>query len=305
MGLLSSIGSALSSCCRGACSICKSVIGGIGNTLSNFASTALGIVGKIAAKAANFIGLVATLPLGPLGPVLGPIIQQMIIHCVAKAIEYLAKKLGIIKEHDKLEEVGYRIEEAQEHEDWKHQEDFKTFEEYYAYLKEQIPDDKIDLKKLDENRARYMVLGTLELTNCLEENLKIKMPEDFLFEIGRSRMETNEILAIVDAFKSLNCDSVYISDYFKGKLSRDENIKIGDALLVALKKYYPEKDNDYFYERLSVMRIASRDDMKLAEVYNMTEEKASRIIESKYGKELTEEISNRVELDAKAGRIIE
>ena len=269
------VGSVVSGVCSAACSVVKSV----GSALTTFSGKAIGIAGSLATKAAGFIGMVATLPLGPLGPIAGSIIQQLIIHLASKAIEYLAKKLGIIEERDKVEEIGYRVEEAQEHDDWKRQEDFKSFEEYYAYLKEQIPDDKIDRKRLAAHRTEYTVFGMIELTNGLENRMGIKMPEEFLFEIGRSRMESNEILAIVDAFKFLGNDTVFISDYLKGKLTREENIKIEDALLVSLRKYYPDKDDDYFYERLGVMRMASRDDMKLAEVYEdkLTDENIKRI----------------------------
>ena len=259
------VGSVVSGVCSAACSVVKSV----GSALTTFSGKAIGIAGSLATKAAGFIGMVATLPLGPLGPIAGSIIQQLIIHLASKAIEYLAKKLGIIEERDKVEEIGYRVEEAQEHDDWKRQEDFKSFEEYYAYLKEQIPDDKIDRKRLAAHRTEYTVFGMIELTNGLENRMGIKMPEEFLFEIGRSRMESNEILAIVDAFKFLGNDT----------LTREENIKIEDALLVSLRKYYPDKDDDYFYERLGVMRMASRDDMKLAEVYEdkLTDENIKRI----------------------------
>ena len=47
----------------------------------------------------------------------GAILQQVMIHLASKAIEYLAKKLGIIEERDKVEEVGYWVEAAQEHDD--------------------------------------------------------------------------------------------------------------------------------------------------------------------------------------------
>lgn len=278
-GFISSVGSFVGSAIRGVCSVAVGAVKAVGSALSTLASGAVGLFKSIATKAMNFVGLVAKLPLGPLGPILGPILQKIIIYFVTKAIEKLAKKLGIIDDEDKAEEVGYRVEEAQSHDDWKKQEDFKSFEEYYAYLKEQIPDDKIDRRKLEENRDRYSILGTMELTSGIEERMEIKLPEDFLFEIGRSRMEQNEILAIVEAFKSLDSNTVYVSDYFKGKLSRDENIKIEDALLASLRKYYPDKDDDYFYERLGVMRMASRDDRKLADVYSdkLTEENFKRI----------------------------
>ena len=279
MGLFSSFCSFVGSVVSGVCSTACSVVKTVGSALTTFASKAIGIVGSLATKAAKFVGMIASLPLGPLGPIAGAILQQVIIHLVSKTIEYLAKKLGIIEERDKVEEVGYRVEEAQEHDDWKRQEDFKSFDEYYSYLKEQIPDDKIDRKKLAANRTEYTILGMMELTNGLENRIGIKMPEEFLFEIGRSRMEPNEILAIVDAFKFLGSDTIYISEYLKGKLTREENIKIEDTLLVSLRKYYPDKDDDYFYERLGVMRMASRDDMKLAEVYEdkLTDENLKRI----------------------------
>ena len=279
MGFWSSLGSALSSVVSSVASGISRGFSALGSALSSFASSAVGIVGKIASKAASFMGLLTTLPLGPLGPILGPIIGQLILKVVAKGIEYLAKKLGIIKEKDEVEEVGYRVDEAQQHDDWKKQEDFKTFEEYYDYLKKQIPDEQIDYAKIKENRNRYMVIGTMELTKGVEEVKGIKLPEDFLFEIGRSRMETNEIQAIVEAFKGLGYGSVMISDYFKGKLSREENKRVESALLTNMKKYYPTKDDDALYERLGVMRMASRSDNKLQDIYDdkLTKENMEKI----------------------------
>lgn len=279
MGFWGSIGSAIGSAISSVGRAISSGISAVGRGLSSFASAAVGIVGSLASKAANFIGMVSTLPLGPLGPVLGPIVGQLIVRVAVKAIVALAKSLGIIKEKDKPEEIGYRIEEAQQHEDWKRQEDFKSFSDYYAYLKQQIPDDKIDLKRLEENRNRYVLLGLMELTRGLEENFQIDIPESFLFEIGRGRMELNEIRSFIEAFKSLEYGSVLASEYLKGQLSRDESRQIETALLNGMKKYYPLKSDDELYERLGVMRAASRNDEKLLDVYEdkLTKENFERI----------------------------
>lgn len=275
MGFLDIIGSALSAA---AGSIGK-VLGSVGGALASFASRAVGVVGQIASKAGAFMNLLSSLPLGPLGPVIGTIIEQIALKVIAMSIEYLAKKLGIIDAEEKSEEVGYRVEEAQEHEDWKKQEDFPSFEEYYAYLKDQIPDAEIDYAKLKENRERYRLLGTMELTHGLEERMEIKLPEEFLFEIGRSRMEGVEVQAIVEAFKRLGYESVNLSDYLQGKLERKESKQIEKALLSSMKKYYPDKAEDALYERLGVMRMASRDDAKLFDVYEdkFTEENRKKI----------------------------
>ena len=275
MGFLDIIGSALSAA---AGSIGK-VLGSVGGALASFASRAVGVVGQIASKAGAFMNLLSSLPLGPLGSVIGTIIEQIALKVIAMSIEYLAKKLGIIDAEEKSEEVGYRVEEAQEHENWKKQEDFPSFEEYYAYLKDQIPDAEIDYAKLKENRERYRVLGTMELTHGLEERMEIKLPEEFLFEIGRSRMEGVEVQAIVEAFKRLGYESVNLSDYLQGKLERKESKQIEKALLSSMKKYYPDKAEDALYERLGVMRMASRDDAKLFDVYEdkFTEENRKKI----------------------------
>ncbi len=279
MRFFSSLGSFISSAVSTVASGISRGFSALGSALSSFASSAVGIIGKIAAKAASFVGLLTTLPLGPLGPILGPIIGQLILNVVAKGIEYLAKKLEIIKEKDEVEEVGYRVDEANQHEDWKKQDEFNTFEEYYDYLKKQIPDDKIDYAKIKENRNRYMVIGTMELTKGVEDVKGIKLPEDFLFEIGRSRMAPDEIQAIIDAFKELGYGSVMVSDYFKGKLSREESKRVESALLANMKKYYPDKDDDDLHERLGVMRMASRNDKKLEDIYadKLTEENLKKI----------------------------
>ena len=279
MGLLSSIVSGFGRALSAVASGISRGFSALGSALSSFASSAVGIIGKIAAKAASFVGLLSTLPLGPLGPILGPIIGQLVLKVIAKGIEYLAKKLGIIKDEDEVEEVGYRVDEAQQHDDWKKQEEFNTFEEYHDYLKKQIPDDKIDYAKIKENRNRYMVIGTMELTKGVEEVKGIQLPEDFLFEIGRSRMETEEIQAIIEAFKELGYGSVMVSDYFKGKLSRDESKRVESALLANMKKYYPAKEDDALHERLGVMRMASRNDSKLEDIYSdkLTKENMEKI----------------------------
>lgn len=282
MGFLSSIISGVSSALRVVASGIGSALGGGGRALAELSGSAVGILGQLASKASAFVELLTGLQKGPLGPVIGPIVEQLVFKVVIKGIEYLAKKMGIIEEEEKAEEVGYRVEEAEEHEDWMRQENFPSFEEYYAYLKNQIPDTEIDYAKLKENRDRYMALGTMELTKGLEERIGIALPEEFLFEIGRSRMEGAEIQAVAEAYKTLGYDSVHFSSYLQGRLEREESRQIEEALLSSMKKYYPNKDEDMLHERLGMMRAASRDDTALADVYQdkLTKEHLEQIAEN-------------------------
>lgn len=282
MGFLSSIISGVSSALRVVSSGIGSALGGVGRALAELSGKAGGILGQLASKASAFVELLTGLQKGPLGPVIGPIVGQLVFKVVIKGIEYLARKMGIIEEEEKAEEVGYRVEEAEEHEDWMRQENFPSFEEYYAYLKNQIPDTEIDYAKLKENRDRYMALGTMELTKGLEERIGIALPEEFLFEIGRSRMEGAEIQAVAEAYKTLGYDSVHFSSYLQGRLEREESRQIEEALLSSMKKYYPNKDEDMLHERLGMMRAASRDDTALADVYQdkLTKEHLEQIAEN-------------------------
>lgn len=257
----SGIGSAVGSIARGI----SSAISSTSRFISSFIGTAISAAGKIiGGKAGGLLNLAGSIITGPLGPILGPIVTQLVIKAVTKAIVFLAKELGVIQEKDKAEEVGYRLEEANKHDDWKKQEDFASFREYYQYLKEQIPDEQIDVEKLSKNKLQYEVLGAVALTKGLEECYSIKMPESFLFEIGRSRMETNEIKAIVEAYKFLGFSSVQLSSYLKGNLSPVESKRIFEAIIESMKKYYPMKSDKEIVERLNIMRINSKNDEMMA-----------------------------------------
>ncbi len=267
MGLWDAICSGISSIASAVCSGIKSV----GSAIVKFAGSAISAVGQmIGGKAAGFLGLVGGLVSGPLGGILGPIIGQLIIKVVVKVVEKLAKMLGIIKEEDKTEELGYRIEEAnkEENKDWKQKEDFSSLAEYYAYLKEQVPDEMINHKELKRNHDYYSILGMSAETAAIEEELNIAIPPTFLFEVGRSRMEPNEIRAIADAFRALGYDSVEVMDYFKGKkLTPSEAKRITESIIESLKTYYQDKTEAQLYARLGEMQANSRDDNKLKDVY--------------------------------------
>ncbi len=233
-------------------------------TLTSLAASATGFLGAVAGKAMTFMKTLGALQTGPLGPIFGSIINQLAIQAIVKCIEFFAKKLGIIEEDETPAEMGYRIDEAEKHDDWKKREDFKNLEDYNDYLKEMIPDSQIDYHKLKENRYYYEALGTSALTEGIGEHIGIELTPEFLEEIGRACMEYEEVAAIVETFKELGYSSVAISDYLKGNISKDEGHRIEEALLENMQKHYPNKDEETIHERLGEMRMASRDDTYLA-----------------------------------------
>ena len=265
MGLFGAIGSFICSCASGIVSGITSIARGV----ASFAKSAVSVIGSaIGSKAAAFMGLVSSIASGPLGPILGPLIEQLIVIAVEKVIEILAKEMGIIGEEDKTEELGYRIEEAENHPEWKQRESFASTEEYYAYLGEQVPAESINYKLMRDKKPYYAMLGMMAEVKALEEKLRVELPAEFLLEAGKSRMTPEEIRAFADAFRYLGYDSVQAQDYFRGVMAPGEAKRITEAIISALRSYFPEKSEDELYARLGDMQAAARDDNKLPIVYN-------------------------------------
>ena len=125
-------------------------------------------------------------------------------------------------EDERTDEMGYRIEEAENHDDWKKSDEFESFNEYYEYLKQQIPDEEIDQAKLTERKYFYEAIAINTLADEAVKKFNINIEPDFLMEIGRSAMDTKEAEAIIAAYKNLGYNSVAFSDYLNGKLSPSE-----------------------------------------------------------------------------------
>ena len=261
MGWLSSIGSAISSVGRAIGGALSSVGGAIGRVFG----AAGGMLGAIGTKALGLFGSLSAIVAGPLGPILGPVIIQIVIEVAARTIGKIAHKLGIIDKDEKVEEVGYRMEAAALHEEWKTPEDFANMRDYYRYLKEMIPDEELDQQKIRENRLYYLGVGTAALTQGLEKQVEIVLPEDFVVEIGRNDMREAEIRAVIQAFKSLGRVSVDLHQFLRGVLPGKDLESITKALVDSYQKIYPEQTEEAVFERINEWRRNSRDDSYMAE----------------------------------------
>lgn len=263
------IGSGISSALRTTCS----VVGGIGKALggalksiSSFAGNALTAAGRmLGTQASAFLGAVSVILGGPLGPILSPMILDLVIRAVIKVIDIVAKKLGLVEKEEKPEEIGYRMEEAANHEDWKKQEDFPEWKDYYEYLKQQIPDEAIDKNKLKENELHYQLLGMAAERQAIEGELGPVLPLQFLNEAGRSKMSSEEVLAFADVIKVFHWEAV--RDYLQDKLPPKELDRMEDALLEALLRRCDGKTAEDLKIRLGNIRDASLDDRKLVGIY--------------------------------------
>lgn len=282
------IGSGISAVCSGISSVVKSTIG----TLSNLASKAVGtFISGIASKAAGFLKVFSGIMSGPLGPILGPIILDLAIKLVVKVVSKMAEEAEVVEKDEKPEEIGYRIEEAEKHEEFKRREDFQNFKEYYSYLKEQIPIEEAENIKINQRRDFYSLLGMEAEIQALEEKFGIRIPRNALVEIGKSAMEVKEVQAFMRAFNNLGYSDLNISEYLKGTLPAGELERITDSVLDALKLYYPEKSENLLLKRLNQMRRVSEDDLQIVEVYSdeLREEYGEKLNTARQAGELPKE----------------
>lgn len=283
MGFFSSISSFVSGIASGIGKICSSIGSAISSTISSIGNLATKAVssflGTVANKASVLLKGVSGIMAGSLGPILGPILVDLIVKLVVKVISKIAEEIGAVEKNERPEEIGYRLEEAENHGDWKQREDFNSFKEYYSYLKEQIPAEEIDKKDLKENFSTYSMLGMQAEVKAIEEKFGLQIPTDSLIAIGRSAMDFKEVQAFIRAFEELGYDNLNISEYLKGLLPAGELERITAALLDALKLYFPAKSEKDLLVRMDEMRKALADDKVLVSIYKDD-------LQQEYGKQL-------------------
>lgn len=299
--IASSIGSAISSCASaigsaisGISKVAGNILGGIVTGISSLGRMAAGAIGGffkgIATAAAGVLSnvvSVALCTLGPvLGPILGPIFVELAIKFVAGVISSLAEETQVVEPGEKPEEIGYRLEEADKHQDWKKRENFGSFKEYYAYLKEQIPE--VEEQKVQANHLAYTTLGMEAELQAISEKADIYIDNNVILMAMRAKMQSPEVHAFIDAFKKQGFESLDVEDYFKGKLKGTEASQLRDALLDALNLYYPQKSRSELLNRLGEIGNAMIDDKQM--VHN-------------YDKELVENHGEQLEKDIQDGTL--
>lgn len=256
MGILSSIGSFISGCCKA-----------VGSFVSHAVSVFGGAVGSIAKVAAHIVGGIATSAI--LGPVLGPIVAELVVKAVSWVASKVAKALNITKKEEKPEEIGYRMDEAEKHEDWKTRDNFKSFDEYNDYLKEKIPN--IDEQKMRADHLSYALIGSSALKKEIGETIGMDVPEEFMIDWGRCGMKPEEVRAIMDTFKQLGYGKVAFNDYIRGRLSLKEAREVRGALIESFMSLDPQMTKGDAADRLDDIRYAANNESFLTKLYPQAE----------------------------------
>ncbi|MDO5295589.1 MAG: hypothetical protein Q4F00_02955 [bacterium] len=245
MGFLSGLCSLVGSCVSSICSVGKAIFSGVGRAISAGASILTG------ALSAVMVG-------GPLGPVVGQILGLVAEKFVSETVTFLAKSLGITVKQEVAEEIGYRVAEAVKKTDWMERKDFPSFADYYGYLKEKLPIVETEAMDLPE-KVNYQAVGVTVLKEEIGEREGIVLPDTFMEQAALCRMEPEEQLAVIEAFKQSGYSRVEIKQYLQGLLPENDMLRLRDALLAALQKHCPDRDPVQLRELLRDWRAASLD----------------------------------------------
>lgn len=223
-------------------------------------ATQSGMLGKIGLGCTKFLGGAAGFMAGPLGPIVGEIVGQLVIYAATNALTQVAKKLNLISTDDKAEEIGYRLEVASQHNDWKCREDFATFGEYYDYLRQQVPDETIDPARLHDDRLYYTAMGGNALRLSIAEHYHMDIPIDMLIEIGRCHLDGDSLQEIMERFSAEGYNLGKFREYLQGELKGIERSNVEQYIAESLMNVYPEYSPEQLANKLREMRNASRDE---------------------------------------------
>lgn len=233
MGLVSAVvgavGSAVSAVISGASAVCGALGGVVGALGSTFCTS-----------------LVAGITALGVGDVIA------VIMVVAKAISWIAEKLGLTTEGEQPEDLGMKAEQAD-----KKPEDFDSIEEYIKYLREEVEIDKEKMEKLSpEERAKYATVGSAILVQGIEEKYKMQLPAEFWCTMTDRKMDGEQIKCLIEIFKENGMtDMKDLDDYLNNRKIESGTLRseISDTIVEAIKKQNPgisQEDIDAAFDKM-------------------------------------------------------
>lgn len=232
MGLLGAIGGFVSSVCSTVGSICSRIGGSISSGISSFAR-----------------GLVTPIVDRPLNP----FINTWTVLC--KIISGIAEALGLKKEEETPEELGYKAEEAGK--EGKKPEDFDSTEAYIEYLRKEVKIDQERFDKLEnKDKVAYGAIGSALYVKSMEEKYDMKMSPEFWTTVSKMDMKSEEVKAYIDKFKENGMtDMKDMANYIErkpleGAKSRREMTGI---MMETLRELNPDLSEDALADKLFAM----------------------------------------------------
>ena len=219
MGLLSVLGSIVSS----ACSLTSSAVSSLGGALAGAASTLL----KVA------------------GPYLGPI---------AQIIQVVGMLLDIMKPGDDVDELGAKAMESD-----KKPEDFDSNAEYIDYLREEVKLDKEKFDKAgDVEKMARTAVGASIVAKGIGEQKGFDIPLETWVAMAKLNLtdKVEEVDKLLETFKDGKLED--FAKYVDGKLDIKKEGEIGDDLVEMYKELEPNTSIEEIEDKVMKMDVGGK-----------------------------------------------
>ncbi len=173
-----------------------------------------------------------------------------IFKCISSAVSFVAETLGIKKPEETPEELGDRAMQGKEIDIVP--EKYNSTKEYIQALREKTSFDHKAFEELsDEEKFERESLGTSIYTKGVEEDLNIKLPVEFLFDIGKLGLTGAQLKLFTEIFiKNGFSTMLPMSQYLHGTLEPDKVFKTGASMKEATEKMDPTLSRDEINKKI-------------------------------------------------------
>lgn len=255
-GVCSSVGSFVSGCLSGVCSVVGSACSSIGSALSGALSEGLSLLSGVGREIGERIKSVCE----SIGPSLLPIATFAMslimpeatlakLSNVCDVVGTVAKLLGVGGD-DSPEELGMKMEAAD-----RRPSDFEGVEDYLRYLNDEVKleSDAVD-KLTDEDRVAYGLMGAALGVNAVYDKCSIKMTPTFLKDVVALELPKEEVGAYVKDLAAGGVTNMQdMTNYMRREPLESDKPTVYSSIMGTMRELYPELSDSQLDDKLCEM----------------------------------------------------
>ena len=197
----------------------------------------MGLLSSIISVAKGAISAIG----GAIGPIAGKLLGIVgDLNPIFKAIEFIAKMIGLFDEKEDMEEIGAKAMKSD-----KSVDDFDTTADYVKHLREDIElsEEEMENASKETKLARKAVGGAIALKG-IGENKGVEVSVEFMEKAVTKGLSANEINTLIDTFSKSKVALDDFVEYTKGRVATVKEEKIDDMMTDILHKSKPELSNE-------------------------------------------------------------
>lgn len=216
---------------------------GLLTAIGSFISSAITTVGPVIASVADFV-------INKLPPSIE--VAKIVMGAITEIVSKVCEALYIAPADENAEELGAKTMQ----EDTRPKMEGETTQEYLDYLRNDVTLDKEKFDKMSaEEKMACEAIGTTMKAKSIEEKTGVELPPEFLLTIAKSKMRYEQVEKFINAFSQNGIDSMgQFTKYISNNMSKEESIRIGNTIKVAMKELSPELSDEDIRHEISAMK---------------------------------------------------